>query len=387
MVAAPFSTVLLADFGADVIKLEHPKYGDGERKLEPIMSLESGEQVPLWWKVGARNKRCVSLDLSKPEGAAIFKDLVATADVVVENYRPGTFERWGLGYDELKKVNPRLILLRISGFGQTGPYRDRAGFGRVAEAMGGLTNVIGEENGPPMTPGYPMGDLITGLLGSWAVMVALYHRDARGGAGQVIDLGLYESVFRLLEFDPIQYDQLHSVHTRAGNQLSYVAPSSMFKTSDGKWVTLAASTQHIFEDLCRALGREDLITDPRFVDNPARVAHRETINGIVSDWIAERTRDEVAEILDSSGLPYSSVFDMEDIFHNDQYRAREMLVRVLDKQLGDAVVQNVVPKFSETPGAIKHLGPELGEHNEEIYVGELGYAPERLKDLREAGVI
>src|SRR5438034_6251513 len=178
MVAAPFATVLLGDFGADVIKLEHPKFGDGERKLEPIKLQASGERVPLWWKNGARNKRCVTLDLSKPEGAAIFKELLATADVVVENYRPGTFERWGLGYDELKKINPRLILLRISGFGQTGPYSNRGGFGRVAEAMGGLTNLIGEKDGAPMTPGIPIGDLITGLVGSWAVMIALYHRDA-----------------------------------------------------------------------------------------------------------------------------------------------------------------------------------------------------------------
>jgi crotonobetainyl-CoA:carnitine CoA-transferase CaiB-like acyl-CoA transferase len=395
MVAAPFATVLLGDFGADVIKLEHPKLGDGERKLEPIKRGATGESVPLWWKNGARNKRCVTLDLSKPEGAELFKELVATADVVVENYRPGTFERWGLGYEELKKVNPRLILLRISGFGQTGPYRDRGGFGRVAEAMGGLTNLIGETDGAPMTPGIPLGDLITGLMGSWAVMIALYHRDARGGDGQIIDLGLYESVFRLLEFDPIQYDQIPDdpkrpearVHTRSGNQLSYVAPSSMFRTSDGKWLTLAASTQQIFDDLCRAINREDLIADPRFGDNPSRVRHREEINGIIADWISERTRGEVAEILDARGLPYSLVFDMADVFQNEQYLAREMLVRVLDAQLGDAIVQNVVPKFSETPGAVTHLGPQLGEHNDEIFGGELGYSPERLSELRAAAVI
>ena len=390
MVAAPFATVLLADFGADVIKLEHPKLGDGERKLEPIKAVGS-ERVPLWWKNGARNKRCVTLDLSKPEGAAIFKELVTTADAVVENYRPGTFERWGLGYDELRKVNPRLILLRISGFGQTGPFRERGGFGRVAEAMGGLTNLIGEKDGPPMTPGIPLGDLITGLVGAWATMVALYYRDARGGEGQVIDLGLYESVFRLLEFDPIQYDQIEEparrVHTRDGNQLSYVAPSDMFKTSDGHWVTHAASTQAIFEDLCRAIGREDLISDPRFADNPARVNHREAINGIVADWISEHTREEVGQIFDPRGIPYAPVYDIVDIFHNEQYLAREMLVRVLDAQLGDAVVQNVVPKLSRSPGGIRHLGPRLGEHNEEVYCGELGYSTERLKQLRDAGVI
>lgn len=387
MVSAPFSTVLLADFGADVIKIEHPTLLDGERKLEPIKVGPSGEKIPLWWKNGSRNKRCITLNLGKPEGAAVFKDLVRNADVVVENYRPGTFERWGIGYEELREVNPRIILLRISGFGQTGPLSERGGFGRVAEAMGGLTNLIGEKGGPPMTPGIPLGDLITGLLGSWATMVALYHRDARGGEGQVIDLGLYESVFRLLEFDPVQYDQLHSVHTREGNQLSYVAPSDMFKTRDGKWLTMAASTQSIFEDLCRVIGREDLITDPRFGDNPARVKHRETINGILAEWIAQRTRDEVEEVFDPRGIPYALVFDMELVFQNEQYLAREMLVRVLDSQLGDAVVQNVVPKFSTTPGGIKHLGPQPGEHNEEVYCGLLGYSKEKLNQLREAGVI
>ena len=201
MVAAPYSTVLLADFGADVIKIEHPKDGDGQRKLEPIK-----DGIPLWWKTIARNKRCVTLNLSKPEGAAVFKDLVRPADVVAENYRPGTLERWGLGYDELKAVNSRIILLRISGFGQTGPHRDRPGFGRIAEAMSGLTNLIGEPDGPPMSPGYPLGDLVAGLFGAFAIMMALYHRDQRQGEGQVIDLALYESIFRLLDFDPIQYD-------------------------------------------------------------------------------------------------------------------------------------------------------------------------------------
>jgi crotonobetainyl-CoA:carnitine CoA-transferase CaiB-like acyl-CoA transferase len=399
MVSAPFATVLLADFGADVIKIEHPTMGDGERKLAPILKLGEGDDaptVPLWWKNGARNKRCITLNLGKPEGAALFKQLAATADVVVENYRPGTFEKWGLGYDELTKVNPKLIMLRISGFGQTGPYKDRGGFGRVAEAMGGLTNIIGEsEPGPPMTPGIPLGDLITGLFGSWATLVALYNRDARGGQGQVIDLGLYESVFRILEFDPIQYDKIEDdpdhgvrrVHTREGNQLTYVAPSNMFKTMDGYWVTHAASTQPIFEDLCRAMEQEHLLEDPRFADNPARVKHRAEINAIVAAWIAERTLGEVEERFDPRGIPYAPVYNMEDVFQHPQYLAREMLVRVLDAQLGDAIVQNVVPKFSKTPGGITHLGPTMGEHNEEIYIGELGLSRAELAKLKAAGVI
>lgn len=382
MVAAPFATSLLGDFGADVIKIEHPKQGDGQRKLEPIK-----DGIPLWWKAVARNKRCVTLDLSKPEGAAVFKDLSRNADVVAENYRPGTLERWGLGYHELKTVNPRVILLRISGFGQTGPYSGRPGFGRTAEAMSGLTNLIGEPDGPPMSPGYPLGDLIAGLFGAFSVLTALYHRDARGGEGQVIDLALNEAVFRLLDFDPIQYDQLQTVHRRTGNRVSYVAPSSTFKTLDGKYVTLAASTQSIWLRLCRAMGREDLTADPKFIDNPTRVTHSKEINEIVAGWIAPRSRQEVEDVFDRYEVAYSPVFDVEDIFNNMHYRMREALVRVPDKDLGEAIVQNVVPKFSHTPGSVDHLGPNLGEHNEAIYGGELGYSKEKLSHLRAAGII
>jgi crotonobetainyl-CoA:carnitine CoA-transferase CaiB-like acyl-CoA transferase len=398
MVSAPFAAVLLGDFGADVIKVEQPGVGDGVRKLAPFKFAENGagETIPLWWKNSARNKRCVTLNFREKEAIAVFKDLAATADVVIENYRPGTFERWGLGFEELRKVNPRIIMLRISGYGQTGPLKNRAGFGRVAEAVGGLTNLIGEpEPGPPMTPGIPLGDLITGLMGAWATMMALYYRDARGGEGQVIDLGLYESIFRLLEFDPIQYDHAvddptrnaSRIHTREGNQLSYVAPSNMFKSRDGYWITLAASNQNIFKDLAKAIGREDLLADPRFVDNPARVRHRGEINTILADWISERTLEEIQAVFDPPELPYAPILNMEDIFRHPQYLAREMLVRVRDAQLGDAVVQNVIPKFSTTPGEIRHLGPTLGEHNEEIYGGLLGYSTERLQALRDAGVI
>lgn len=382
MVAAPFAATLLADFGADVIKIEHPKHGDGQRKLEPIK-----DGIPLWWKSVSRNKRCITLDLSKPQGAAVFKDLTRNADVVAENYRPGTLERWGLGYEDLKIANPRVVLLRTSGFGQTGPYRERPGFGRTAEAMGGLTTLIGEPDGPPMSPGYPLGDLIAGLLGAFSVMTALYYRDARGGEGQVIDLALNEAVFRLLDFDAIQYDQLQTVHRRTGNRLPYVAPSSTFKTIDGKYITVPVSTQSIWLRVCQAMGREDLASDPKFIDNPARVSHSDEINGIVADWIAARSWQEVEEIFGRHEVAYSPIFDIQDIFNDMQYRAREALVRVPDKDLGEAIVQNVVPKFSLTPGSVDHLGPRLGEHNEDIYVGELGYSQEKLSRLREAGVI
>ena len=382
MVAAPFATVLLADFGAEVIKIEHPKYGDGQRKLEPIV-----DGIPLWWKAVSRNKRCITLDLGKPEGAEVFKQLARKQDVIVENYRPGTFEKWGIGYDVLRTIEPKIILLRISGFGQTGPYKNRAGFGRVAEAMSGLTNLIGEPDGPPMSPGYPLGDLIAGIFGALSVMIALYHRDLRGGEGQVIDLALYEAVFRFLDFDPIQYDQMKTVHMRTGNRVAYVAPSSMFKTKDGKYLTLAASTQNVWVRLAKAIDRAELTTDPKFIDNSVRVVNSAEVNGIVGAWIERHTRDEVIERFDKFEVAYSPVFDMEDVFRDVQYRARAAMVRVPDPDLGEAIVQNVVPKFSATPGSVDFLGAEMGAHNEEVYGNELGFSKERLRQLEEAGII
>lgn len=383
MVAAPFATVLLADFGAEVIKIEHPEYGDGQRKLEPITK----EGIPLWWKSVARNKRCITLNLGKPEGAEIFKELCRNCDVVAENYRPGTFERWGIGQDVIAAIDPRIIMLRISGFGQTGPYRNRAGFGRVAEAMAGLTNLIGEADGPPMTPGYPLGDLIAGIFGAFSVMVALYNRDARGGTGQAIDLALFEAVFRLLDFDAIQYDQLNTIHMRSGNSASYVAPSSTFKTKDGKWLTIAASTQSVWLRLARAIDREDMTTDPKYIENPQRLERADEVNGIVGEWIGRHTLQKVVEHFDQHEVAYSTIYDIKDIFNDVQYRAREALVRVPDPDLGTAVVQNVVPKFSRTPGSVDTLGAKMGAHNKEIYGGELGYSAEKLKRLKDARII
>jgi crotonobetainyl-CoA:carnitine CoA-transferase CaiB-like acyl-CoA transferase len=383
MVAAPFATVLLADLGADVIKVEHPEHGDGQRKLEPI----TREGIPLWWKAIARNKRCVTLNLGKPEGAEIFKDLCRSCDVVVENYRPGTFERWGIGQDVLEAINPKIVMLRISGFGQTGPYRNRAGFGRVAEAMAGLTNLIGEPDGPPMTPGYPLGDLIAGLFGAFSVMVALYNRDARGGEGQAIDLALFESVFRLLDFDAIQYDQMKIVHMRSGNSAAYVAPSSTFRTKDGKWLTLAASTQSVWLRVARAIEREDMIDNPKYLENQQRLRHSDEVNGAVGAWIEKRTLQDVIERFEAHEVAFSTIYDISDIFDDAQYRAREALVRVADPDLGAAVVQNVVPKFSKTPGSIETLGARMGAHNEEIYGGQLGFSAEKLKQLKDAKII
>ena len=383
IVAAPFATVLLADLGADVIKLEHPENGDGQRKLEPITK----EGIPLWWKSISRNKRCITLNLGKPEGAEIFKEFCKTADVVVENYRPGTFERWCIGQDVIEQINPGIIMLRISGFGQTGPYKNRAGFGRVAEAMAGLTNLIGDPDGPPMTPGYPLGDLIAGLFGAFSVMVGLYNRDAKSGTGQSIDLALFESVLRLLDFDAIQYDQMNEIHKRSGNSASYVAPSSTFQTSDGKWLTLAASTQSIWLRLAKAVDREDMTTDPRYLENPQRLERSDEVNGAIGDWIEQRTLEQVVERFEACEVAFSTIYDARDMFNDPQYQAREALVRVPDPDLGEAVVQNVIPKFSKTPGSVDWLGSKMGAHNQEIYCGELGFSTEKLQQLKDAKIV
>lgn len=382
LVAAPFSTNLLADFGADVIKVEHPEYGDGLRALAPHRG-----DVPLWWKVTDRNKRAITLNLSTSDGQEVFKDLVCEADVVVENFRPGTLERWNVGYETLSELNPGLILLRISGFGQTGPYRTRPGFGRIAGAISGLTNLIGESDGPPMSPGYPVADGVTGIYGAMSVMIALYHRDVTGGDGQVIDLALNEAVFRMLEYLAIEYDQLQEVRSRTGNQHAYVAPSSTYQTSDEEWVTMAASTQSVWRRLCQAMDRDDLLGLPRFENNRKRVEHADEVNGIVEEWIASHTREEVETAFDEYEVAYQFVYDIKDIFNDVHYQERDALVRVADDELGEAVVQNVVPRFSETPGDIRHLGPETGKHNDEVYLETLGYSQERVERLRGEGTI
>ena len=382
LVAVPAATSLLGDFGADVIKIEHPEHGDGLRQLDPHK-----DGVGLWWKVTGRNKRSVTLDLSTDAGRTVFEDLAREADVVAENFRPGTMERWGLGPDDLHAVNPDLVILRISGYGQTGPYRERPGFGRVAGAFSGMTTLIGEADGPPMTPGYPLGDGVSGVFGALGTMLALFHREVNGGGGQVIDLALYESLFRLLEFSAIEYDQLQQVRTRTGNTHAYVAPSSTYETADGEYVTMTASTPTVWERLCAALDREDLLEDERFVDNEARVEHSDAVNGVVRDWVADRTREEVEAAWDAHDVPYSTVYDIADAFRDEQYRERPSLVRVPDEELGEAVVQNVVPRLSATPGGLRHLGPRVGEHNEEVYGGLLGYDDGLLDDLEAEGVI
>ena len=382
VVAGPFAATLLADYGADVLKVEMPGAGDALRALPPHR-----DGVPLWWKVTNRNKKGVTLDLHSQTGRDLLAKLVAGRDVLVENFRPGTLDRWGITREWLQAINPQLTILRVTGFGQTGPYRNRPGFARVFEAMSGFTRMCGEEGGTPLHLGYPISDAIGGLFGALGVLAALYRlKEDPSSRGQEIDCSMTEAMLRTLDFLAIEYDQLGTVRTASGNRSQYAAPGNIYATRDGKWASIAASTQSIFERLCAALGLEALLADPRFADNPSRVSNRDAIDGIVGDAIGKLTLAELRERLNAHEVGFSPIYDASDVFTDPQFVAREAIVRVPDGELGEVRMQCVVPRFSETPGAVHRAGPALGEHNNEVYRA-LGLAADEIDRLRIAGVI
>ena len=382
VVAGPFAATLLADYGADVLKVEMPGAGDALRALPPHK-----DGVPLWWKVTNRNKQGVTLDLHSEAGRDLLAKLVAGRDVLVENFRPGTLDRWGITREWLQAINPQLTILRVTGFGQTGPYRNRPGFARVFEAMSGFTRMCGEEGGTPLHLGYPISDAIGGLFGALGVLAALYRlKEDPSSRGQEIDCSMTEAMLRTLDFLAIEYDQLGVVRTASGNSSQYAAPGNIYATRDGKWASIAASTQSIFERLCAALGLEALLADPRFADNPSRVSNRAAIDGIVGDAIGKLTLAELRERLSKHEVGFSPIYDAADVFTDPQFVAREAIVRVPDGELGEVRMQCVVPRFSETPGAVHRAGPALGEHNNEVYRA-LGLAADEIDRLRAAGVI
>ncbi len=381
MAAAPWAATYLAELGADVIKVEYPKIGDHQRRWG---TPKNG--VALFWKSMGRNKRSITLNLGKPRGAAIFKRLVAGADVVIENFRPGTLERWGLGYEELKAIRPGLIMLRITGFGQNGPYHTRPGFGTLAESLSGFAHLTGAPDGAPTLPNGPLADGLAGMTGAFALMVALYYRDARGGVGQMIDLSLYEPLLRLVEPALLDYDQLGIARGRVGNRSDHVAPRSLYKCGDDRWVAISASAQSIFERLMSAIGRPELIADPRFYVNSARLAHIDELDAVISEWIGARPREEVLARLEEAEVAIAPVYDIPDVFADEHFKARESLVAVDDPDFGSIRLVNVVPRFSETPGRITSTGPTLGQHNAEIY-REIDLTEDDLARLTEEGVI
>jgi crotonobetainyl-CoA:carnitine CoA-transferase CaiB-like acyl-CoA transferase len=384
LLATPTVSQNMADFGAEVIKVEHPRLGDSLRVLGAAK-----DGVPLWWKITNRNKKCITLDLNKAEGQDLLKQLIADADVLTENFRPGTLERWGLGWEVLHALNRRLVLLRVSGYGQTGPYREKPGFGTLAEAMSGFAHITGQPDGPPTLPATGLADAICGQFGTWAVMFALYERDHKTGMGQVIDLSVMEPMFSVLGDMAIAYDQLGVIQQRTGNRTpSTGAPRNTYKTKDDKWLAVSANAHAMAGRVFAAIGQPDLINDPRFQDNRARVAHIDEVDAIVGGWIGAHTAAEVLKTFDEHDCAIAPVYDVAGIFADPQFQARETVTTVPDPDLGPVRMQNVIPKLSRTPGAIRWTGPtRMGADNEEIYCGKLGMSRERLAELKEQGVI
>jgi len=382
VLAAPLACTLCADMGADVVKLELPDGSDPLRGLAPVK-----DGMPLYWKVANRGKRGISLDVRQPQGRALFLRLLPEFDVLVENFRTGTLDRWGLDAGTLREANPRLIILRLTGFGQTGPYASRAGFARVFEAMSGFTNLAGEPGGPPLHMNYPAGDVVAGLFGAFAIATAAAERRRDPAApGRDIDLSATEALFRLLEPLAVEYEQLGQVRQRAGNRATYTAPSNMYATADGHWVSMVASSNPIFRRLCAAIGRPELADDPRYATNPARVQHLDTLDDAIGAWFAAHDYRAVAAALEAQQIPFSKIFTIQDILEDPHFRAREAIVRLPDPDLGSVPAPCHVPRFSGYEPGVPRTGPSVGEHNEEIYAG-LGLTRQDMQALRTEGVI
>ncbi|WP_445683354.1 CaiB/BaiF CoA transferase family protein [Sporosarcina sp. FSL W7-1349] len=382
MIAAPFGATLLGDFGAEVIKVEMPGKGDSLRRMGPFKGDE-----PLRWPGLARNKRSLTLDLHGEEGQEILKKLVAKSDVVIENFRPGTLEKWNVGYEDLKKVNEDLIMIRVTGYGQTGPYSPKAGFGTPATAFSGYTYLQGYTDRPPISPSFSLLDYITGVYVAFATSTALYYRDAAEGTGQYADIGLYESVFRMMEFLVIDYDQNGVIKERSPGLSGHSSPAGTFQTKDGHWIVLVTSSDRTFERLAQAMDREDMLSDDRFYTNAVRLQHFDLTNGIVADWVKSKDRDELQKLLDEYGVPISSINSIEDIFEDEHYKARENIVEIEHPRLGKVKMPGIVPKFSETPGSIRNVGPDLGADTNAILKDLAGLTDQEIQSLKENSIV
>ena len=378
--AAPITAMLLGDMGADVLKVEHPN-GDPARTHG-----WNREGHGLWWKVIARNKRAVTLNLGRPEGQELLRELVADADVIVENFRPGVMEKWGLGPDTLLDINPRLVMLRVTGFGQEGPYAERRAFGTLMEAMSGFAHQTGQEDGPPTLPPFGLADGVAGIAGAYAVLTALYHRDLRGGRGQVIDLALLEPLLGILGPGPTVYDQLGIIAGRHGNRSPNNAPRNAYVTRDGRWVAISASATSIAERVMRLVGRADLVDEPWFSSAGERSRRAEVLDGAVQKWISARELDEVLAAFEDAGAAIAPIYDVQQLVNDRHVVARETITTVDDEDLGPLKMQNLIFRLGDTPGGIRWTGRRLGQDNEAVYA-ELGVDAERLAVLREKGVV
>ena len=380
-VAAPFCGTILADFGAEVIKIEQPQGGDSLRKFGTIT--ECGDS--LVWLSEARNKKAVTLDLRHPEGARMFRELVAQSDVVLENFRPGTLEKWGLGFEALREINPGLVMLRVSAYGQTGPKSGEPGFARIAHAFGGLSWLAGEPDGPPVVPGSTsMADYISGLWGAIGVLAALRARE-KTGRGQYIDIGLYESVFRLLDEMAPAYAKYGVVRERMGADTVNVVPHSHYQTRTGEWMALACTNDKMFERLAQVMGQPELARE--FPTSSVRVAHRAHINQVVTQWFAQHTLAEVETATRAGGVPCAQIYSIQDIFQDPQYQARCNLLRVQDPRVGELVLPAPMPLLSESPPTFRHAGRALGADNAAVYSSLLGMSEQALAQATQDGVI
>jgi formyl-CoA transferase len=382
LIAGPFCGQLLGDMGAEVIKVEPPGRGDPMRDWG--RKTAGGESV--WWPVIARNKKAITLDLRKPQGQAVLRELVGKVDFLIENFRPGTMERWGCGWDDLSAINAGLIMIRVSGYGQTGPYAKRAGFGAIGEAMGGLRYVVGDPTTPPSRMGISIGDSLAATHACVGALAALHHRSVTG-RGQVVDCAIYEAVLTMMESLVSEYDQIGHIRERTGAILPNIAPSNVYPTRDGGLVLIAANQDTVFARFAQAMGRDDLVADARFATHTARGANQVVLDELVSAWSLLRTQKEILDCMEAAGVPAGLIYRAPDMLSDPHFLAREAIVSVPHPQLGSIRMQNVSPKLSVTPGAVRAASPKLGEHCEEIYAGLLGMSAERISRLGRDGVI
>ena len=382
LAAAPLVATYLGEFGADVIKVEEPKNGD------PIRGWgNQRDGVGLMWKSIARNKRSITLDLRCAEGQALVRRLVEHADVAIFNTRPQTLRKWGLDYESLRTVNDRIVMLHITGYGLTGPKSERPGFGTLGEAMSGFAHITGQAGGPPTLPPFMLADGVASLNAAYAVLMALYHRDVHGGPGQLIDINLIDPLARLLEQTLLSYDQLGLVPERSGNRWDISAPRNTYRTSDGRWLAMSGSSPALALRVFKAIGRDDLVTEPDFSDPQRRLARAPEVDAVVADWVATKPLSEVMAVFEKYEVAAAPVYDISDLVGDEQLAHRGVFISVEDEQLGPMTVQAPVPRFSSAVGKVGHLGPRLGEHNAEVYGELLGLSQDDIDDLRARGVL
>jgi crotonobetainyl-CoA:carnitine CoA-transferase CaiB-like acyl-CoA transferase len=382
LLAGPFASVLLAWFGADVIKIEPPRTGD---PLRSWRKLHNG--TALWWYILGRNKKCITLNLRHEKGQEIARRLAQNVDAVVENFKPGTLEKWGLGYETLKEINPGVIMVRVSGWGQTGPKSQKPGYASVAEGVGGLRYVSGFPDRPPTRTNLSLGDTLAGLHAALGLMTAIYHRNVNGGQGQVVDVAIYEAVFNMMESLVPEYDMYGVVRERQGSKLTGVVPTSTYLCKDGKYIIIGGNGDSVFKRFMKAIGREDMAEDPRFEHNNNRVEHEEEIDDVINKWTTHHTYEEVLAALEEAQVPAGPIYSIADIMRDEQYIARKMFESVTLPDGMQVKLPTFAPKLNDTPGSTQWVGPPLGAHNHEVYSGMLGMCEGELAELHEQGII